>query len=232
MVTVMIPARGGSKGIPRKNLAMLGDQSLLARAMDTATRARGVGCVAVSSNDGEILEAVQEFVSRSHIEVYASRRPEELSGDMVKTEGALDHTAGELGLKDDDVIITMQVTSPLTVSEDIEGVLETKTGYDSVFSGCRDHGGWLCGGFRWRYNPKTDVANPLDYELVERPMRQEVDTVTYIENGALWGCTVGGLRKHNARLYGRIGVYEMPCTRSFEIDVEEDLIEIRKYLWP
>jgi N-acylneuraminate cytidylyltransferase len=100
--------------------------------------------------------------------------------------------------------------------------------YDSIISVCEDHGGWLCGGFRWsEYN---NEGVPVDYDLSKnRPRRQDMG-VKYRENGAIYITSNFNVLKNRNRLSGKVGLYKMPRQRSFEIDSIEDLEEIRKWL--
>ena len=89
-ICVIIPARGGSKENPRKNLVPIGGIALIARTVSTALRAASVGSVVVSTDDDEIAAVA----SRHGAQIV--RRPHELSGDLASSESALLHALDRL----------------------------------------------------------------------------------------------------------------------------------------
>ena len=224
MTTLVIPARGGSKGIPKKNLIMLGGMSLLGRAVRTAVDSL-IDRVIVSTDDEDIAEEAGRYGAQ------VVKRPEDISTDTAMTERAVEHALMEVNAPDDELVVLMQATSPLTEPQDINNIIGMMGGqYDSIFSGVFAHGGGLCGGFRWTVD-QDGVAFPDDFDdPAKRPMRQQIKTKKFIENGALWAFTHEGIAKTHSRLYGVIGVYGMPRNRTFEIDDMEDLEEVRKLL--
>ena len=213
-IVVLIPARGGSKGIPRKNLRKVGGDPLVGRCVKTALGSRRADEVWVSTDDAEIAKTASRYGAN------ILERPSELAGDMVSTEDAMLHFSEHV---DFDIVVLMQATSPLTISEDIDNAVSMMDDFDSVLSVCEDHGGWLCSGFRW-----FEGGIP-DYDPTTRPMRQHMRKA-YRENGALWVTHRAELLRSKCRISGRIGLYVMPRWRSFEIDEPEDLLEINKLL--
>ena len=89
--------------------------------------------------------------------------------------------------------------------------------YDSIFSGYKDH--WLP---RWNKNIKA-----INWDIAKRPRRQDVFP-EYVENGALYITKKDFLLKSRLRYSGKIGVYEMPFSRSFQIDNSDDFQLIEK----
>lgn len=125
-VVGLIPARGGSKGIPRKNLAPLGGRPLLAWTVEAALASKSLTRVVVSTEDEEIAsEAV-----RLHADVL--RRPAELAQDETGMAAVVRHALGELA--GTDVIVLLQPTSPLRRAEHVDAVvaLLLETGADAV----------------------------------------------------------------------------------------------------
>ena len=106
MRILIIPARGGSKGIPRKNLQTLGGKTLIEIGIDLLLAA---GCekVYVSSEDSEILDAVKSAGGKE------IKRPKELSRDESSTDSVILHAIQHLELSFDDILVTHQITSPL-----------------------------------------------------------------------------------------------------------------------
>jgi CMP-N,N'-diacetyllegionaminic acid synthase len=127
-VLALIPARGGSKGIPRKNLAPLGGRPLLAWTIDAALGSRAVTRTVVSTEDGEIAAAARELGA----EVLA--RPLELAADDTPMQPVIAHAVEELGAPD--VLVLLQPTSPLRRAEHVDEAVDLllATGADSVVS--------------------------------------------------------------------------------------------------
>src|SRR4051812_40546406 len=116
----IIPARGGSKGVPRKNVRLVAGLPLIAWTIRAARDARRVGRIVVSTDDDEIAQ-----VACGHgAEVV--RRPAEISGDTASSESALLHTLEQLRRTEDyrpELAAFLQCTSPLMLGEDIDGTI-------------------------------------------------------------------------------------------------------------
>lgn len=216
-IVVCIPARGGSKGIPKKNIVDLVGKPLIAHSIEAAKNCELVSEVYVSTEDKEIAEISKSFGAK------IVDRPMDIAVDTASSEAALLHFAEKV---DFDILVFMQCTSPLTRSYDIEGAIKLfLTGYDSVLSVTEDHGGFLCGGFTW-----DEDGQSVNYDYKNRPRRQERKK-TYRENGAIYITSKDNLLKHKNRLNGRVGIFEMPSLLSYEIDSPDDLDFLRK-IWP
>lgn len=204
-------ARGGSKGLPRKNLALLQGRPLIYYAIE-ASKTSKVDQTWVSTEDKEIA-SVSLSLGASVID-----RPDDLATDTSKCEESLLHFAENV---DFDIIVFIQTTSPLVTSEDInKGIDLLQTGdYDSVFSVTEEH--WVP---KW-----TKDMTPINWDHFKRPRRQEMET-TFIENGAFYITTKNFLLKHKNRYGGNIGYVEIPLSRSFQIDSLEELELIGKLL--
>ena len=204
-------ARGGSKGLPRKNLALLQGRPLIYYAIE-ASKTSKVDQTWVSTEDKEIA-SVSLSLGASVID-----RPDDLATDTSKCEESLLHFAENV---DFDIIVFIQTTSPLVTSEDInKGIDLLQTGdYDSVFSVTEEH--WVP---KW-----TKDMTPINWDHFKRPRRQEMET-TFIENGAFYITTKNFLLKHKNRYGGNIGYVEVPLSRSFQIDSLEELELIGKLL--
>ena len=122
MVVGLIPARGGSKGVPRKNLAVVGGRPLLAWTIDAAQRARTLDRVVVSTDDDEIASAAGTEVLR---------RPARLAEDATPMIDVVRHAVDELA---PDVVVLLQPTSPLRRAQHIDVVVDLllESGADSV----------------------------------------------------------------------------------------------------
>lgn len=208
----IIPARGGSKDIEKKNIVPFLGAPLLTHTVDQALESDAIDRTYVSTDDDEIA-AVGRDASAEIID-----RPAEIASDRSPTEDALLHALSVM--RDDgvdpDVIVLLQCTSPLRRRGDIDEAvsLVTEEGYDSALSCCEDH------KFYWREG--EEGAEPINYDPKERAMRQELDE-RYQENGSIYVTRTEILETENCRLGGEIGIHEMPEALSFEIDTPSDL---------
>ena len=208
-VVSVIPARGGSKGIPLKNIVELGGKPLISYTIESSKQSN-VDETWVSTDSSEIASVVSEYG------VKVIERPEDISTDTSQSEEALLHAARD---SEFDVLVFIQPTSPLIKSEDINKGLEMMDKYDSVFSVTKEH--WIP---RW-----TEDVKPHRWEIHNRPMRQDKPEL-YIENGAFYITKRKNLLESKLRYSGKIGVVEMPLSRSFQIDTIEDLELMEKLL--
>ena len=122
LTLAIIPARGGSKGIPRKNLADLGGKPLIAHMIEHALATRAIEDVVVSTDDAEIAD-----VARRHRAQAPFLRPRELAGDLVPSLPVVQHAVEQMEARKDrryDTIILLQATAPLCRPADIEACLD------------------------------------------------------------------------------------------------------------
>ena len=213
MRLAIIPARGGSKRIPRKNLIRLAGIPLVAHSIRHAHDSRHVDQVVVSTDD----DAIAEVATAEGAEVV--RRPAALSDDRASSESALIHvldTRHEAGRPDPDLIVFLQCTSPVRADGDIDRAIETleREGADSALSVCETK--------RFIWKPGADGPAPVNYDFRARKREQDADP-QYQENGSIYLCKPWVLRQQNNRLGGRIVLYEMDYWSSFQIDTPEDL---------
>jgi CMP-N,N'-diacetyllegionaminic acid synthase len=208
----IILARGGSKGIPQKNIIDFFGKPLLAWTIKHCMDG-GIDSVYVSSDSDKILEVGEEYGAAS------IKRPESISGDTATSESGWLHALGVIEEKSTnlDWILAPQVTSPLRSIDDIRNGLEiAKSGeFDSLFS-CSIAEDL----FFWE-----DIVGKLDsvnYDWRNRKRRQEIPK-QYIENGSFYLFRPEVLRENNNRFGGRIGVVEMEFWKMFEIDSMDDL---------
>jgi N-acylneuraminate cytidylyltransferase len=204
-VTV-IPARGGSKGIPRKNLVDVNGLPLIGYAI-RASLASGVAETWVSSEDDEILEAAARFGARP------LRRPRELAADTSSSEEALLHFAENV---DFDRLVFLQATSPMILADDIDRALALLDEYDSVLSVTEFT------QFVW-------IDGKPNYDLNQRKRRQD-SAPAYLETGSLFATSRQALLRSRNRLSGRIGYCLVPKLRAFDVDSPEDLEVVRKLM--
>jgi len=229
-IKAIILARGGSKGIPNKNIMDFCGKPLIQWTIEQCKGSKYIGdCIGmndniyVSSDSSKILKVAIDN------RVLIVDRPDNISEDTSTSEEAIAHWL-ELFKIDCDYVVFLQVTSPLRTSEDIDNAIETiiNTGADSLYSACKldDYCIW---------NNKNES---ITYDYVYRGRRQDKESF-YLENGSIYVfkpyvCFKGGFyssdynKLHGNRLSGEITRYIMPFWKSYEID-EPDDIEICEY---
>lgn len=213
-VVVVIPARGGSKGVPMKNLRPVAGRSLVARAVDAATAASLVTDVIVSTDHPGIAREAVAAGAR------IVERPDELSGDTASSESAVLHTLDTLaanGVSEPVVTVLLQCTSPFISPEDLdEAVRRVLSGTADVsFSAVEDH------GFLWTRDGGGRVI-AVGHEAGHRPRRQD-RAPQFRETGAFYAMRTSGLRASRHRFFGDIDILEVPAWTAPEIDSLEDL---------
>jgi len=213
-VVAIILARGGSKGIPRKNIIDFCGKPLVVWTIEQLQQTRGIGSIWVSSDSEEILS-----ISRN-CGVETICRPAEISGDFATSESGWLHALRIMENKVGriDIILAPQVTSPLREASDIERGLRDfrEQKCDSMFS-CSV----VKDLFFWE-RTSNEMLKSINYNYQNRKRRQDVSK-QYIENGSFYLFKPEILRKYNNRLGGKIGMAEMDFWKMFEIDSMEDL---------
>ena len=205
----VILARGGSKGIPNKNIIKINGKPLIQYSIDALIQSN-CGPIFVSTNDKQIAN-----VSKS-LGANIINRPDDLATDISTSESALLHAVNFI---DADIIIFVQPTSPLIEAKYINEGLEKLNKYDSVFSVFEDH--WLPS---W-----TEEITPIDWDINNRPRRQDKKT-KLIENGAFYISKKKNILNSKLRYSGNISVVKMPKSKSFQIDTNDDLKLVEKLL--
>jgi YrbI family 3-deoxy-D-manno-octulosonate 8-phosphate phosphatase len=210
----IIPARGGSKGIPRKNVRPVGGKPLIGWTIEAALASKRVDRVAVSTDDPEIAEVARRFGAG------VIDRPAEISGDSASSEAALLHALDRLESDEGEapgLLVFLQCTSPLTAPEDIDGTIEAmeRQGADTALAVVPFH------YFLWRRDDSGDSLG-INHDRRVRPLRQEREP-QFLEAGAVYVMKVDGFRRARHRFFGKTAMYEMPAERRWEIDDPVDL---------
>lgn len=213
-VLAIIPARGGSKGLPRKNLLPVGGRPLIVRAVECARAAQSICRIVVSTDDAEIA-AVARAAGAGVVE-----RPAALSGDKASSEAALLHVLDHLAEAEryrPEIIVFMQCSSPLTAPEDVDGTarLIIAEGADSALTVTPLH------GFVWARGSSNEAV-AVNHDRSTRPRRQDREP-QYLETGAVYAMRRDGFVQARHRFFGRTAMYVVPAARSVEIDDRTDL---------
>lgn len=208
----LIPARGGSQRVERKNLAVLGGETLVRRALDTALAARCFATVALSSEDPEIL------AEADGLEVVRIERPAELATDTARSLDAvlhaLDVVEGEF-----DAVGIVQCTSPFTAPEDLAGAVEMleRTGAGSVVSIAR-----VQAGLHPLKLKRLEDDRLLPWLEDDRMAPSHELPELWVRNGSIYLTRVETLRRGQILADDQRG-YVMPPERSHDVDTPEDL---------
>lgn len=208
-VVAIIPARGGSKGIPGKNLKRVGGMSLIVRAITSALEAQSIERVIVSTDDDDIATAA----SAAGAEII--RRPADLADDGASSESALLHALDRMS-EAPRIIVFIQATSPFIDPLDLDfAVSRVRDGEcDVAFSAVETF------SFLWRATPGGAVG--VNHDHSSRPRRQDRET-QYEETGAFYVMRAAGFRQAGFRFFGRVEVALVDRVRAIEIDEPEDL---------
>ncbi|WP_225855733.1 acylneuraminate cytidylyltransferase [Microbacterium algeriense] len=209
----VIPARGGSKQVPRKNVQRVGGVPLVERAVRAASSADGIDLVVVSTDDDEIAAIAEAAGAR------VVRRPAEIAGDTATSESAILHALD--ALEDDgtpvDVVAFLQATSPFIPSDALAAaVAEVRADRaDSVFAAHETY------GFLWR-DDEQGAAVAVNHDAAHRPRRQDREP-HLLETGAFYVFRADGFRESRHRFFGRIRAARVPEWTAIEIDDADQL---------
>jgi CMP-N,N'-diacetyllegionaminic acid synthase len=212
-ITAIILARGGSKGIPKKNIKPFCGKPLIVWTIEQAKNVHCINTLWVSSDDNEILSIAKDYGAKVIL------RPQELADDKATSESGWLHAIEYIEKNGEkvDLVIGIQATSPLRETMDIEKGIDIflNENLDSLFSGAK-----LEDFLIW----KKDFGNRLksiNYNYRQRKRRQD-NSAQYVENGSFYIFKPEILRKYNNRLGGKIGVCIMELWKSFELDSLEE----------
>jgi YrbI family 3-deoxy-D-manno-octulosonate 8-phosphate phosphatase len=214
----IIPARGGSRGIPHKNLMPVGGTPLVARTATIALRSGVFTLVVVTTDDHEIARVADQAGAA------VVMRPPDLAQDTSPTEPAMAHALRATEESADtryDFVWLLQCTSPLLNERDVvdaRDLLESGT-CDAVVGVNEAHPFMWVGDGDWLVAPT--------YDLAARPRRQDLGP-TYHENGALFAVSREHWDRREIRVAGRVAPLVMPAWRSIDVDEPDDLIAVNR----
>ena len=213
-IIAIIPARGGSKGVPRKNIKKLGGKPLIAYTIEEALKSKYLDHVFVSTEDPEIAKVSKECGAQ------VIDRPATLAKDTSKTVDAILHAVEYLERKGihSHIVVLLQPTSPLRNTEDIDAAVKLflYNECDSVISVCEpDHSPFWCFRFDGRY------LQPLLGQEYKNMRRQDLPKVM-MPNGAIYISSPESIARFGGFHSDHMIPYCMPPERSIDIDTALD----------
>ena len=212
-IVSVILARGGSKGVPNKNIIDLNGKPLIQYSIESSKMSIVGEETYVSSDSDDILDIAKGLGAK------IIKRPDNISDDLDKSELALIDFVNRV---DSDVVVFIQPTPPMIKPEDIDAgvlMLRKDTSLNSVLSVYEEH--WTP---RWGRDRK-----PVDWDICNRPMRQEVES-NYVETGAFYISRTPLIKKNKLRYTAPFDYVVMSQENSFQIDSFADLELVNKIL--
>lgn len=214
-VLLVIPVRGGSKGVPRKNVRDVGGKPLVVWTIEQALEVPGDRRVVVSTDDAEI-----EAIARAAGAEVPFTRPAELAQDVTATEPVVSHAVEQLAAQgyDPDVVVLLQATSPVRLPGTIARAIDrfAEGDVDSLVGVVPQT------PFLWH------LGNPpiAEYDVARRPRRQELapESYFYRETGSLYVTRTALYTAPGNRIGGRVGLFIMDEVEGIDIDSEADLL--------
>ena len=210
----IIPARGGSKSIPKKNLVDFLGSPLISKTIQQSLNSKSINRTIVSTDDSETTDVSKEYGAE------VIERPNNISGDDATTESALIHVLDTLKNKEHyipDIVILLQATSPLRKKNDIDHAVQhfIDEKADSLISGSKfeDFLFW---------EKKIELWAPVNYNPNNRMRRQDRNP-QFVENGSIYMFKPEILYKFNNRIGGRMVVFEMEFWQTWEIDTYDEI---------
>ena len=216
----IIPARGGSKRLPRKNLLDLCGKPLIAWSIEAALKSKYISKVIVSSDDEEILNIAKEYKADF------IKRPDELASDTATTFDALKHTLENV--EKYDYVVLLQPTSPLRTEKHIDEAIELlkEKNADAIISVCEVEHSPLWSN---TLDENLDMSNFLRDEVLNK--RSQDLPKYYRLNGAIYICKTDKLLQNKGFfLKENIYAYKMNKKHSVDIDEEIDFIIAEKLM--
>jgi CMP-N-acetylneuraminic acid synthetase len=213
-VLALIPARGGSKGIPDKNLKLLGGVTLVEHAVTCAKGSKKTDCIAVTSDSLRILEKIE------HTGVKMVHRPNHFALDDSNVVSAIDHALKQLG--GFDLVVLLQPTSPLRTSKQLDDIItlfEKDSGFDAVISVVpmqEIHPARM-------YVLDSDLAMQPLSQAGETSRRQDLDPV-FFRNGCFYAIKTDIFKKEQTLIVEHKKAYVMDANWLANIDSPRDLL--------
>ncbi|CAM3830053.1 cytidylyltransferase domain-containing protein [Arcobacter cloacae] len=207
----IIPARGGSKRLPRKNVLDLCGKPLISYSIEAGLKSKYISKVIVSSDDEKILQISQKFGAD------IIKRPDYLATDTSSTFDVLEHTINSL--EKYDYIVLLQPTSPLRNEKHIDEAIEllNKKDANAVISVCEtEHSPLWCNTL----DEDLNMSNFLREEIINK--RSQDLPIFYRLNGAIYICKTEELLK-NKGFFLQENIFAYIMDKIYSVDIDDEL---------
>jgi CMP-N,N'-diacetyllegionaminic acid synthase len=222
-VLSIIPARGGSKGLPRKNIIDLAGKPLIAWTIEASLNSKYITKTIVSSDDEEILDISEEYGA------VIIKRPDNLASDVATSESVVRHAIDYLESMGEifDIVVLLQPTSPLRGYKDIDNAFKIMldSGAMSVIS-VYECDNKILKSFLMAPDGIMRAVNNDKYPF----MRRQDLPKTYMPNGAIYMINTKIFKETGSFMANKTLSYRMPRDRSEDIDSLRDLNNAAKVL--
>lgn len=208
----MIPARGGSKGVHRKNLQQIGGIPLVGRAVLTALGAESVDRVYVSTEDGEIALVAQQYGAT------VIDRPKKLAEDQTATHPVIKHATEVIQPAPDTLLVVLECTYPLAISSDIDQAVrqfQADPDVNVLTTVCCDHS--------YQVRAATDGVEWVTFQRADGDQRRQDLPETFKLSGGITVYRAAEHRMQTCGFYGTVRLCEIPEERAIDIDTPLDL---------
>ena len=211
-ILAIIPARGGSKRIPRKNIKLLNGKPLISYAINAAKKSKYIDRIIVSTDDKKIARVAKKCGAEVPF-----MRPAELASDTASALPVIQHAVRYFEDKKKfkpDLIVIVQPTSPLVIAEDIDGTIEkiVTTGTNSCFSASK-----ISQRPEWMYLLNNKKPTLFLNKSSLKARSQDLPELGII-NGAVYVMTHNTIMKRNKIIDENTSIYLMPRERTVDID--------------
>lgn len=222
-IVAIIPARGGSKGLPKKNILDLGGKPLITWTIEASLSSKYITKTVVSSESDEILN-----ISKIH-GADSIKRPDELASDTATSESAVMHAIEELknSSEEFDYLILLQPTSPLRNAEDIDNAFDLLFSSDAtaLISVC-EIDNKILKAFKQNKDGYIEGISNNSYPFARR---QDLPK-TYMSNGAIYIIKIDEFLNSKTLFSEKTISFQMDEIKSLDIDTVADLKEAQKYV--
>ncbi|NUW26223.1 acylneuraminate cytidylyltransferase family protein [Arcobacter butzleri] len=214
-IVSIIPARGGSKGLPGKNIIDLAGKPLIAWTIEASLKSKYITKTIVSSDNNNILEISKKFG------VETIKRPDELALDTTPTEPVIEHVLKSLeNIEQYDYLILLQPTSPLRDEKDIDSAIKLLIQKKvSALISTKEIDNKILKAFKNNENGYLEGIANNKYPF----MRRQDLPKTFMPNGAIYIVSVKDFLKTKRLFTDKTISFEMSEEKSFDIDTKEDL---------
>ena len=222
-VLSIIPARGGSKGFPRKNIADLAGKPLIAWTIEASLNSEYISKTIVSSDDDEILNISKKYNAD------IIKRPDELALDTTAIEPVIKHVVEELKIEnlEYDYLVLLQPTSPLRYAKDIDNAFDMlfKNNATALISVC-EIDNKILKAFKQNKDTFIEGISNNKYPFMRR---QDLPKI-YLSNGSIYIIKIDEFLINNSFHTNKTISYIMNEIKSIDIDTQGDLENVRNYL--